>query len=108
MAMVKAKSEPGLRLEEVPVFAERWVSRTLRTLKYKLIFHTRKDDVCPKVAAEVCKSRHWVELYDVQNDPEERVEISRELPGVVKEMEEKLEEMRALFYQQSGGDGPNP
>lgn len=98
----------GKRLEEVPVYAERWVARTLRTLKYKLIFHTRKDDVCPKVAAEVCKSRDWVELYDMENDPGERVELSRELPDVVKEMEAKLDAMRALFYQQSGGDGPNP
>ena len=98
----------GRRLEDVPVYAERWVSRTVRTPRYKLIFHTRKDDVCPKVAADVCKSSHWVELYDVENDPEERNELSMKLPEVVKEMEEKLDAMRRLFYEKSGGDGPYP
>jgi len=102
-ALVKGEEQ-----EDVPVIAERWLARTIRMGSFKLIHHTRKDDICPKAAQKVCKSKSWVELYNIDEDPCERREISRKHPDKVEELEARLEEIRAWMYEKSGSEGPNP
>ena len=98
----------GISMEEVPVYSERWLARSIRTSQYHLILHTRKDDICPTVAKKVCKSGEWVELYDVIEDPLERNEISKDHPDVVEKLKQLVIDTREFLYQKSGGEGPNP
>lgn len=98
----------GETMEDVPVYAERWLARAFRLGRYKLIEHTRKDDICPNVAKKVCKSTGWRELYDIQNDPEERHEISAKHPDIVKDYRKRIQQLKQRFHEQSGSMDPNP
>ena len=103
-----ASLRDGVAQEEVPVYAERWLARAVRFGGYKLIHHTKKDDICPKIAEDRCHQRTWNELYDIVADPQERRELSKKLPAKVEEIRALMEQMRADFYEKSGGEGPNP
>ena len=95
----------GEHLEDVPVYAERWLARALRWKGYKLIQHTAKDDICPPAAEEVCRAGVWNELYRVADDPWERTEISKQEPDILKELLAKLDEMREYLTQKAAALG---
>lgn len=99
----------GSALPEIPVYAERWNARALRWGKWKLIWHTPKDDICPRSVQKTCKKGgSWVELYDVSTDPNERNDVSVTQAAKVKEMKAKIEAIKDELYLKSGGQGPNP
>jgi arylsulfatase A-like enzyme len=98
----------GKALPDVTIYSERWLARAVRMGDYKLIFHTKKDDVCPVVAKERCGTPPWWELYDLSADPREHKDLSRKLPEKVKELETEMNRLRTLFYQNSGAKGLNP
>ncbi|GEM_PF-5020209 len=99
----------GEPLDEIPVYAERWNARALRWGKWKLIWHTSKDDICPHSVLKTCrKGHHWFELYDIEADPHERTDLSTAQPDKLKEMKAKVEEIIDGLYKKSGGIGPNP
>jgi arylsulfatase A-like enzyme len=99
----------GEPLDEIPVYAERWNARAPRWGKWKLIWHTSKDDICPHSVLKTCrKGHHWFELYDIEADPHERTDLSTAQPDKLKEMKAKVEEIIDGLYKKSGGIGPNP
>jgi arylsulfatase A-like enzyme len=98
----------GKVMAEVPVYAERWLARAYRLGGYKLIEHTRKDDICPNVAKKVCKQGHWTELYDVENDPHERHEISGKHPDIVRDYRNRIKLLKLQFHKLAGSMDPNP
>jgi len=98
----------GITMPDDGAFAERWTTRTYREGGFKMLLHTAKDDICPTVAAKVCKEGEWVELYNVAKDPRERHEISRQNPDKVKEFREKIKLWRQTLWEKGGKVGPNP
>ncbi len=99
----------GTALPEIPVYAERWNARALRVGKWKLIWHTPKDDICPHSVLKTCKKGgHWVELYDLEKDPHERTDLSVKEAAKVKELKALIESIKDELFKKSGGNGPNP
>ncbi len=99
----------GESLPDTAVYTESWVSRAWRTREWKLIHHTRKDTICPTVAKKVCRDNGtWFELFDLNADPRERKDVSRQHPEIVEDYKAKIEAYRMELYERSGGEGPNP
>jgi arylsulfatase A-like enzyme len=99
----------GQAMEEVPIYSERWLSRSLYHKGWKLIWHSRKDSCCAPAAGKACQAgRDWGELYHLETDMVEHNELSAKHPERLKELQKIIEETRERFYQMSGGTGPNP
>lgn len=99
----------GASLPEIPVYSERWNARAIRVGKWKLIWHTPKDDICPHSVLKTCKKgSHWVELYDLDADPHERIDLSVKEAPKVKELKALIEKIKDELFVRGGSQGPNP
>lgn len=99
----------GAALPEIPVYAERWNARAIRIGKWKLIWHTPKDDICPHSVLKTCKKgSHWVELYDLEADRHERTDLSVKEATKVKELKALIEKIKDELFAKGGSQGPNP
>lgn len=74
--------------------------RALRTEKWKLICHYDLDGPSNKFPADVRN----VELYDLDSDPQELVDLARDRPEVVAELRDKLEDWRRNSLQDGSSD----